>query len=623
MLCTLAACSDNNKQNPSASKQNNGPEVSDKPGDAGPDKTPDTTPEPDTTPNTPDTGPDTGPDTDPEDGNAHNEDPDAELAAVDVIVFDDFVWYEGEQPHGERVFEVVQGLHNSDLFLPDSINFHKRSLNESTFASELETISIYSRSISTTLLSNNIADSVAQISQLEQAPLVVSSAGNGANDCTQEAAAIGRDTGLSGYQLEQIMVKSDPRIERLYKACDMYAVSAIDTHKDSNWIVIGNQTGIGQHPGRVLMHRWVGAPYIFDFNGESLQGTSYGTPYVSAIAAEIVAKLPQITATQVANLIFSTATDLGAPGVDPVWGHGNVNLPAIRQRIKDIKSGKVQFSDSASVADPLAPRPVEVDVVVFDSFDEKHGEQVLSVAQGLLTPVSQPSSNVPALNVPATAYFHRRSLSEHTYHAELNTIAIYNRSFSTHKLDDDVKQDIQEIAALSDAPSIAPLVVTSAGNGNNTCTTQAAEVGRTQGLSSSDLNYGKDDEHPDIDTLYKACDMHTVGAIDNNSADNWIIVGSQEGNGQKPGSVLMNHWINAPYVFNYKNSTIQGTSFASPYITAIAAEIVVQLPNLSASEVAEIIFSTATDMGEPGVDPVWGHGIVNLTAIRQEVAARQ
>lgn len=58
----------------------------------------------------------------------------------------------------------------------------------------------------------------------------------------------------------------------------------------------------------------------------SLSGTSMATPYVSGVAADIKGLWPYLTMAQVANVIFGTTIDLGAPGPDPIYGMGEVNL---------------------------------------------------------------------------------------------------------------------------------------------------------------------------------------------------------------------------------------------------------------------------------------------------------
>ena len=57
-------------------------------------------------------------------------------------------------------------------------------------------------------------------------------------------------------------------------------------------------------------------------------GTSCSTPYVSGAAAIIRGRWPAMTAAQVVQLLLTTATDLGAPGVDDEFGHGLLNIAA-------------------------------------------------------------------------------------------------------------------------------------------------------------------------------------------------------------------------------------------------------------------------------------------------------
>ncbi len=56
-----------------------------------------------------------------------------------------------------------------------------------------------------------------------------------------------------------------------------------------------------------------------------MSGTSMATPYAAAATALIVAAHPNFTVAQVTATLESTATDLGAPGVDPYFGHGLIN----------------------------------------------------------------------------------------------------------------------------------------------------------------------------------------------------------------------------------------------------------------------------------------------------------
>ncbi len=59
-----------------------------------------------------------------------------------------------------------------------------------------------------------------------------------------------------------------------------------------------------------------------------LAGTSMAAPVVSGSLAMIMSAFPNLTPQQAVHILFETATDLGAPGVDEIYGHGLVNLEA-------------------------------------------------------------------------------------------------------------------------------------------------------------------------------------------------------------------------------------------------------------------------------------------------------
>ncbi|HUO90422.1 MAG TPA: S8 family peptidase [Rhizomicrobium sp.] len=58
----------------------------------------------------------------------------------------------------------------------------------------------------------------------------------------------------------------------------------------------------------------------------TLSGTSMATPYVTGVAADIKSMWPYLSMAQVASVILGTTIDRGAPGPDPVYGMGEVNL---------------------------------------------------------------------------------------------------------------------------------------------------------------------------------------------------------------------------------------------------------------------------------------------------------
>jgi hypothetical protein len=114
----------------------------------------------------------------------------------------------------------------------------------------------------------------------------------------------------------------------------MIVVGAVDNS--------GNITGWSQTPGNTclaqssgtycMMNYFVVAPgvgIVSSVGGGgygSLSGTSMASPYVAGVAADIKSMWPYLTMPQVANVIFGTTIDRGAPGPDPIYGMGEVDL---------------------------------------------------------------------------------------------------------------------------------------------------------------------------------------------------------------------------------------------------------------------------------------------------------
>ncbi len=71
---------------------------------------------------------------------------------------------------------------------------------------------------------------------------------------------------------------------------------------------------------------------------------------------------------------------------------------------------------------------------------------------------------------------------------------------------------------------------------------------------------------------------------------------------------------NTPYLWS-------GTSFAAPQISGAVALLAQAFPNLSGSQIVQLLFQTARDAGATGVDPVYGNGIIDLTRAFQPVGS--
>ncbi|WP_082463490.1 S8 family peptidase [Sphingomonas sp. Leaf34] len=64
-----------------------------------------------------------------------------------------------------------------------------------------------------------------------------------------------------------------------------------------------------------------------------------------------------------------------------------------------------------------------------------------------------------------------------------------------------------------------------------------------------------------------------------------------------------------------------GTSFAAPQISGAVALLAQAFPNLTGAQIVDILFRSARDVGAPGVDSVYGNGVLDLTRAFQPLGA--
>ncbi len=79
----------------------------------------------------------------------------------------------------------------------------------------------------------------------------------------------------------------------------------------ANVITIDRMDGNGQYPGNYTEH---------------FGGTSAAAPLVSGAAALILSQDPTLTESEVRQILYNSASDLGTPGWDTEFGHGNLNI---------------------------------------------------------------------------------------------------------------------------------------------------------------------------------------------------------------------------------------------------------------------------------------------------------
>ena len=115
-------------------------------------------------------------------------------------------------------------------------------------------------------------------------------------------------------------------------------VVSFDTNTNSlSWF--SNQCGITQNyciaaPGSLIQTD------VVDYK---LSGTSFATPVISGAIATIKEAFPYMTATQITQLLFTTAKDIGAPGIDSVFGWGLLDM---EKATKPVGEPKIVLSET-------------------------------------------------------------------------------------------------------------------------------------------------------------------------------------------------------------------------------------------------------------------------------------
>jgi parallel beta-helix repeat protein len=63
-----------------------------------------------------------------------------------------------------------------------------------------------------------------------------------------------------------------------------------------------------------------------------------------------------------------------------------------------------------------------------------------------------------------------------------------------------------------------------------------------------------------------------------------------------------------------------GTSASSPHVAAIAALVWSAFPEKSAMDIRRLLYTSSTDLGDPGYDTIFGHGLVNASRMHEQAS---
>ncbi len=132
---------------------------------------------------------------------------------------------------------------------------------------------------------------------------------------------------------------------------------------------------------------------------------------------------------------------------------------------------------------------------------------------------------------------------------------------------------------------------------------------------------------PPKNRLVTAADVFSVGAVDGNNASYPIASFSSRGPSSCTGtdSMRIKPEVSAPGVnvrsASGTNGTVvfSGTSMAAPHVAGAIAVLREVAPFLTGTEIKYILMNTAYDLGAPGEDNNYGHGMIDMWAAYQQL----
>ena len=229
-----------------------------------------------------------------------------------------------ETDHGRKVSDIARvvapGASRNEFNLTTALT--NSSQNISTIASDVITTSVgYSPSVVSAngTLASNLDDLVGDMEGSDALVTVAAQHSNWASGIKDGVSGRGGfptcpDTGVMTIE-----------------NCNSWAIDNLDS---SNVIYVGeidsggnipswsNQAG-GTHKDQFIV---TSSDVITTASDGEPDGNSFAAPRVAGAGALVRHKFPNLSGSQTATIILLTADDLGATGVDSVYGHGKLNI---------------------------------------------------------------------------------------------------------------------------------------------------------------------------------------------------------------------------------------------------------------------------------------------------------
>ncbi|HTN15653.1 MAG TPA: S8 family peptidase [Sphingomonadaceae bacterium] len=141
--------------------------------------------------------------------------------------------------------------------------------------------------------------------------------------------------------------------------------------------------------------QWAGDPNCPSPNFCSISGTSFAAPQIAGAVALIAQAFPNMTGAEIVELLFSTAQDVGTPGVDKIYGHGILDIyeafqPQGTTTLAGKSSAALPLTDTTAVGSPAmgdALTSMSVNTLVLDKYRRAYNFNIgLSMRGAVLTP---------------------------------------------------------------------------------------------------------------------------------------------------------------------------------------------------------------------------------------------
>lgn len=241
--------------------------------------------------------------------------------------------------HGAAVSEIAHGPIATNATVAhyaiayDTNNF--KTYNQiGTLFNDAMGANIYNNSWNVSAITANMVDSRAQFAA-QTSQTFVNALSNAAKNDAILVWAAGNDGGAQSG-----MLSAAPRV---IPELNGHFVNVVAWDSDTSQLAAySNACG-------VTRDYCITAPgAIKTSNGYTHVGTSFAAPVVSAAIAVIREAWPYLDATQITDILFTTAADLGDPGVDDIYGHGMLDLENATRPV-----GELSVAISDTVTQPL------------------------------------------------------------------------------------------------------------------------------------------------------------------------------------------------------------------------------------------------------------------------------